>query len=107
MLEKGTIIAGTMRNQDVLPAVLFALESQDQEKATRYNNELISLGFGYSQCGVCFDSESELWDLEADTLLEIADEIIDALQEYAPNGCYVGMNPGDGADLGVWDAEQF
>jgi len=33
---------------------------------------------------------------------ETISDAIDALNEYAPIYCYVGMHPGDGSDLGVW-----
>lgn len=102
MLTIGSISNGTLRMQDLLPAALFALEGQDPVSSTRINEELITLGFGYSQCGVSFDDDSPLWDEHAETLHEIYEEILVELQQWAPPFTNVGAHEGDGADLGVW-----
>lgn len=46
-------------------------------------------------------NEPELHEF-ASSLLE---DVCAALQQFAPDGCYVGMHEGDGSLLGVWRAE--
>lgn len=109
MLETGPIISDTTSPQDALPALLFALEREDAETATRYGSELIALGFSYSQCGVCFGDDAEmtdLWEGNAEIIDEIIDELFEHLQNHAPPGCYVGTAPGDGACIGVFQEEE-
>lgn len=101
-LSPGSISSGTLRPQDLLPKFLFTLEAVDQEMATKYNTELILLGFGYSQCGVCFGEDSPLWEEESETISEIIEDISYDLSDYAPDGYYFGAHPGDGAEFGVW-----
>lgn len=101
-LPVGSIIHGSHRIEDLLPAFLFALEEVDGVAAGHFNSELIELGFGYSQCGVCFGPREEWPDVDEDTLLDIQAEITDKLGEYAPDMCYFGAYDGDGSDFGFW-----
>ncbi len=100
-LPIGSIVSGSCNVRDTLPACLFALESVSQEEGTRFNMELISRGFDYSQCGVGF-GPIEDWPIDADEAYEIQEEILEALINYAPPFTYVDTHPGDGADLGCW-----
>lgn len=102
-LPVGSLIHGSHRIEDLLPAFLFALEGVDAASATRFCSELIELGFGYSQCGVCFGPREEWPEVDEETLIDIQEEIADMLNDYVPAGCYFGAHEGDGSDFGVWD----
>lgn len=99
----GSISTGTLNNIDLLPACLFALEDLDQVSATRFNSELIELGFSHSQCGVAF-GEADEWpiDPDSDEILEIIDDICDTLNNFAGEYCYFGAHTGNGSDIGFW-----
>mgnify|MGYP003639981671 FL=1 len=103
ILPVGSIVHGSFRIEDLLPAFLFALEDVDAVAATRFGSELIELGFGYSQCGVCFGPREEWPNVDDETLIDIQEEVSDKLNEYVPAGCYFGAHEGDGSDFGVWD----
>jgi len=81
----GTLISGTLRDEDLLEA--FADELERITHGTGAHRSLIS---------------------EARTLPEpefasdIVAELIDALNEYAPIHCYFGALKGDGSDFGFW-----
>ncbi len=105
--EKNTsIIHGTHRPEDLLGTLLFALEDYNMPAARRFNSELISRGFGYSQCGVCGMGNRDDWpqDFDDDVASELIEELFDALNEVAPEGCYFGAHPGDGSDFGFWES---
>ncbi len=97
----GSISTGTLRTEDLLPAYLFALEGLSQAKGTGFNQELIEIGFAYSQCGVGFGPISE-WPIDEDEAVEIMERIATTIQELCPPFVYFGAHPGDGADFGFW-----
>lgn len=100
----GEISSGTLRPEDLLGAFLFALEDLKSPHAGRFNANLISYGFGYSQCGVCGMGNREDWPdgFDDDTAEEIIGEMADALNDHAPPYCYFGAHEGDGACFGFW-----
>ena len=86
--DMGSISHGTLRAQDLALAFIQALKSFDYPRAKAFRAE---------------------WDALEDTDCEAAGyilhELFDALDEYAPEGCYFGSHPGDGADFGFWPVE--
>jgi len=89
-LEIGTISHGTLRNEDLASALVSVAETIPEEG---FPSDLLS-----DLRHIALDDRVE--DSETDS--EVISEAIDALQEYAPPYCYVGMHPSDGSDLGVW-----
>ena len=105
----GALIHGTHRSEDLLGALLFALEDIKSPAAARFNAELIELGFGHSMCGVCGMGNREEWPegFDDDMAQEIIAEMMDALNDHAPDGYYFGAHPGDGSDFGFWACEEW
>jgi hypothetical protein len=82
-----TIIQGTLRTKDLIPAFIRALNKIEPECADAFEERIVNVDGWY-------DSE------EAEVLL---DELFDALDATAPNGHYFGSHPNDGADFGFWE----
>lgn len=83
----GTVISGTMRSQDLLPAFMDKLRDFDPEVADAMEREL---------------SFSTQEDKD-----EVVIGLFDRLNEYCPSGVYFGSHPGDGSDYGFWIHESF
>lgn len=109
----GTVIAGTLRPEDLLSAFLSEVESL----------ALLSGGFlsrpenfplrdyfanvvGEAQDCFAEDGESlkpgECSEDGQSNATEVLEALQDALEHFAPPYCYFGTHPGDGADFGFW-----
>ena len=98
--QVGTIISGTLRSQDLLPAFLDALRELHVEA---YIQVTTCSPWGCPPSHAQEDEEAEWWGEEADWVLQ---SLTDALNECAPDGCYFGAHWGDGADFGFWPHEE-
>jgi hypothetical protein len=78
----GTIIHGTCRSEDLIPAFAAELATHDAD------NALIAEAAAFN-----FDSEHDA---------ELTNDLIDALSEHAPPYAYFGSHEGDGSDYGFW-----
>lgn len=78
-LPLGTIISGTLRNEDLKTAFFNALNEVDQARAHAIKEQEFGSDMDY-----------------------IVNELYGALNEYCPAFCYFGSHMGDGSDLGVW-----
>ena len=80
----------TMRPQDLIPRFLDFLREHAPEKYAQLPSPVIPS-----------DEDHPWWGSEeAQYLLE---DLFDALDEIAPEGCYFGAHPGDGSDYGFWE----
>lgn len=102
----GTIIHGTMRAQDLIPAFADAL---DRYSVGSKNADLIAMARAIDWSLVADHPEwrfgaEEPWRfwLNANDILEA---LFDRLDELAPAESYFGAHPGDGADYGFWPTE--
>ena len=107
-LELGTISHGTMRTEDILPALLAALDGVELSAEDRQTCDEIQ-------------EHVDAWDegatIEADDLhlaahteyleVEMYDTLIPIAEDYVPDYCYIGSHPGDGSDLGVWPCDEL
>ena len=97
----GTLIHGTLRSEDLIPA---------------FTNELAYLSDGqhplideinqfdwYSE-----DIRLDIAESQQEYASDLVNDLIDALNEYAPAHTYFGTIEGDGSDFGFWaDADSF
>ena len=98
-INLGTLIQGTLRNEDVLQA---------------FSDELYRLAGGTGEGDQPQGKINEAMDLldnaSEEKFEEFASELVtelkDALNEYAPDGYYFGSIEGDGADFGFWQDEE-
>lgn len=94
MKHQGSIISGTMRLEDLIPAFLDRLESsRPMKRSTR--TITCAIRTSMDQDGY-YDSEQADYDL---------DSLFALLDGLAPPYWYFGSHPGDGADYGWWLAE--
>ena len=99
-LVLGSVIHGTHRPQDVIPALLDLLAIVD---SVTYEGYMIA-PFGPVPAYAMEDNTSSWWDSqEADYLLE---NLIDDLDGASPDGYCFGAHPGDAYDFGYWRIEQ-
>jgi hypothetical protein len=108
-VEPGSVISATMRPEDLIPAFLDALdaikeafsldasvpEADRVETIARLDAEMGRIEQRMQSPGY-WDGEDVNWDLEF---------LFDELDNFAPDGCYFGAHPGDGADYGFWTVE--
>lgn len=85
--EIGSISWGTLRAEDLIPAFADELERLDEEG--KYS-DLIKEANEITD----FDSEESSYILN--------EELFNALNDFAPDGCYFGASEGDGTDFGFW-----
>lgn len=110
-LPLGSVSSGTMRVEDVLPAVLNALSGLRLTREERRKVDLVR----------------RLWDRVSDELDEayqareddasctwrellesyLNEDLWDIANAHCPDYCYFGAHPGDGADYGVWVIEEL
>lgn len=96
-LSVGTWSEGTLRTEDLLEAALdmarsVGYESDRTEEAEHALDAIIEGDDHGCTSEVC----------AADYADECFSDLADALEEFAPIYCYIGMTEGDGACFGVW-----
>lgn len=96
--KTGSIIHGTHRTQDLIPAFLDAL----REVAPSAHEQFILSG-GVPAYVADEGDSSGWWDTQAAAYM--LDDLYEALDAHAPDGHYFGAHPGDGSDFGFWSVE--
>lgn len=87
-LRNRSVSSGTLKSKDLVPKFLDALKTYGKDKYDAYIRE---------------NPEVEDWEnLDDETMGWVVDELMDLLNEIAPDGCYFGASEGDGADFGFW-----
>ena len=87
-LRDKTVISGTMRAEDLIPAFLGVLKTYSPDTYKTYvtdNPNVLNVK--------SLSEEDQYWTV---------DELFDKLNAIAPEGTYFGSHPGDGADYGFW-----
>lgn len=95
------ISAGTLRPQDLIPAMLRTL----RELAPAAYDQVVAPGCGFSAFpSYAQDDTSHEW-WASDDCAALQSSLEDALNEHAPDGFRFGSNEGDGASIGFWPVE--
>ena len=90
--QLGSISSGTLRNQDLIPAMYSTLKQLGElNRLPTWDT------FKYAEY---YDEKSVYWTSEG--AMEDFDMLVDALQECCPAYVYFGSHEGDGADFGFW-----
>lgn len=100
----GSISSGTLRPQDVIPAMIYEAEHQHLSKESRKAVRKIAARVRKIENGQYGDEDAYWTDECADWDRDALENI---LSECAPSYFYFGSHPGDGADLGYWLSEGF
>lgn len=93
----GSISHATMRPQDLIPAFMRLLCEHHPNRAA----ELFFMYPALRKAVKEFDEKDPWFESEEASLL-LNEDIFDALNECAPEGCYFGSHPGDASDYGFW-----
>ena len=104
---RGSILSGTMRPEDCLPAFMSLLEQGWSDEAQRLSQAAIDEGWPHGRDVtdlICNDPFSEKQSYIAMSWL--LEEIEVALDSIAPEGTYFGTSEGDGADWGFWSYDE-
>src|SRR5690606_15513977 len=88
----GTVIHGTLREEDLVPAFLEELKTLDPDRAASYFERIPA---------EALEDEDHIW-WQTGEALWMVEELFDVLNEYAPPYVYFGANEGDGSDYGFW-----
>ena len=109
----GTIIHGTLRSQDLVPALLDALSQINRESYDRIIASIDHAGqwtpsiigaacnAGGYMPGLDLCDDHPWWESEECAYI-LNEDLFNALNECAPYGHYFGAHPGDGSDFGFW-----
>ena len=113
----GTLIHGTLRTADLIPAFAQELATLCQERGCPAWREHQALCTEAQTFGAHADDyepfnaadTAQSW-FDTDRAADVLDALFDALQAHAPDGHYFGSLDGDGADFGFWatdDADDY
>lgn len=95
----GTVSHATVRNEDLIPAFCYELEYHAKQNNNQGHLALVEEIRDRMGKPGYYDSDDADYDLNED--------LFDALNEYAPEGCYFGSHPGNGSDYGFWEHEDY
>lgn len=94
----GSVSSGTMREEDLIPRFMDALEELNPDKAKALMSE-------YAPMLERLDTD-QLTEEDFEECSYLLNEVLfDALNAEAPAYFYFGSHPGDGADYGFWLGE--
>jgi hypothetical protein len=100
-MKNVSIIHGTHRIQDLIPAFLDALEEYWPEAYEGY----VAAPFGPIPSYVQDEGDESAW-WDSDDAQFLLEALFEQLDGCAPEGFYFGAHPGDGSDFGFWSCEE-
>lgn len=104
-IQEGTVIHGTHRPEDLIPALM-----EELERVAPITAKLTREGTYAEEIAECLTLQERGEDLpweakrgeHGEWFSECIDTLIDRLDYNAPQGMYFGTHPGDGSDFGWW-----
>ena len=105
-VQLGSISTGTLRTEDLMDAVIGEVEYLFGPRLINPPTQPVK-NWGEMSAALrkAYTDARTVTDYDSDDAGYILDELIDALNEYAPAHVSLGMHPGDGADLGWWPTD--
>ena len=82
---------GTLRNEDLIPEFAIFLEEHAESNYAKFIQNTHNFSVLMTEN---YDGEQAHYTLE---------DLFDALNDIAPDGCYFGAHEGDGSDFGFWE----
>jgi len=94
VIEAGDEVSkATLRTEDLVGAFMGFLEAVCDEESMK------TISAEYAEVSELDENSDELaWFLN--------EFLFDCMNEIAPEGCYFGSHPGDGALMGFWECEE-
>lgn len=106
---EGTVISGTMRDQDTIPAFLATALELLGHKGPDAHNMIPAKRNALEMLAdiTCRHAMPDYFgEANDDKRAGDVEFLFDTLDYLAPEGFYFGSHPGDGADYGFWQHEQ-
>ena len=97
----GTVISGTMRPQDLVPALMEVLSAYDPDAHKRM---VMDSPTPVVPLEAMDDDRHEWW--ASDDARYFLEDLFNALNQVAPDNVYFGAHPGDGSDYGFWPIDE-
>ena len=97
-IELGTLIHGTLRDEDLLQAFSDELARIDTK---RFDEVIKSDAHLFAESSNL--TTEEIVEELGEDVTDVINDLMDALNEYAPYGYYFGSIEGDGSDFGFWE----
>ena len=103
----GSVLSGTMRPEDLIPAFWSELETQLKRGPSLSRMDRKTCIALLNDCDLIFSLRGDAFWNDSDAVEDMLNSLFDALSLFAATGFYFGSHPGDGADYGYWLSEFF
>jgi hypothetical protein len=106
-MNVGSVSHGTLRSEDLIES--FTYELRQQKPLSREHRKMLREMERRITAHARIERRTPEVEpyFDTDDASEDVNELIDALNCYAPSGFYFGAHPGDGSDFGFWLSETF
>lgn len=100
----GSVITGTLREEDLIPAFMEELKRRHPEAAVALTDQYSFDGWPFTKYGLEF--AEVFWGKCEELAPHLLEDLSDALKECAPEGTRFVASKGDGTDFGFWATEE-